>query len=209
MQIDGKRTRTIVSACKENNCTFETMRSWDKVATQFGDIHKMTPQQGQAQFGNWWNVVQTTAGGSNTMPTRQHPELGQARRDRMNYQSAQAGDRHERTLLLLPQHAIKNLAIRAVAVENTHTHFLSPSHVYSCTTHPGCFSGSFVALPLSHCCCEEVVFRSWMEADQQLVCQKISLSRHTCSGSSISQIMLEQLHSQRFRLHLHCRHDID
>ena len=42
--------------------------------------HKMAPQQRQVHFRNQWNVVQTTAGGSNTKPTRPHPELGQAHR---------------------------------------------------------------------------------------------------------------------------------
>ena len=43
----------------------------------------------QAQFGNGWHVVQTTAGGSNTVPTCQHPELGPAHRARMYYRSTQ------------------------------------------------------------------------------------------------------------------------
>ena len=49
----------------------------------------MTPHQRQAQFGNGWHVVQTTARGSNTVPTRQHRELGPAHRAHMYYQSTQ------------------------------------------------------------------------------------------------------------------------
>ena len=49
----------------------------------------MTPHQRQAQFGNECHVVPTTATGSNTVPTRQHPELGQAHRGRMYYRTAQ------------------------------------------------------------------------------------------------------------------------
>ena len=53
------------------------------------EFHKMTPHQRQAQFGNECHVVPTTATGSNTVPTRQHPELGQAHRGRMYYRTAQ------------------------------------------------------------------------------------------------------------------------
>ena len=49
----------------------------------------MTPQQGQAQLENQWHVVQTATGGSNTIPTRQRHELGQAHRARMNHQAEQ------------------------------------------------------------------------------------------------------------------------
>ena len=65
---------------QENSRTYETMKSWDQVASEPLKIHEMTPQQRQAQFKNQWYVVQTTAEGSNTIPTRQHPELGQAHR---------------------------------------------------------------------------------------------------------------------------------
>ena len=51
--------------------------------------HNMTSQQRQEQFGNQWYVVQTTAGGSNTIPTRQHLEVGEAHRARMHYNSTQ------------------------------------------------------------------------------------------------------------------------
>ena len=49
----------------------------------------MTPQKRQAPFWNQWNVVKTSAGGSKTIRTRQHPELAQAHRGRMNSQSGQ------------------------------------------------------------------------------------------------------------------------
>ena len=49
--------------------------------------HKTTPQQRQAQPGNQRHTVQTTAGRSNTIPTRQHPELGQAHRARIDFDS--------------------------------------------------------------------------------------------------------------------------
>ena len=38
---------------------------------------QMTLQQRQVKFGNQWYIVQTTARGSRTIPTRQNPELGQ------------------------------------------------------------------------------------------------------------------------------------
>ena len=68
---------------QENNRTYETMISRDKVASGPHKIHKITPQQRQARFGNQWHLLQTTAGGSNTIPSRQHPELGQAHCARM------------------------------------------------------------------------------------------------------------------------------
>ena len=48
-------------------------------------IHKLTPQQRQAQLVEPVEVVQTSAGG----PTRQHLELGQDHRARLDYQSEQ------------------------------------------------------------------------------------------------------------------------
>ena len=66
---------------KENRRTYETI---DRKLTS--EYHKMAPQQRQERFGNQQHIVQTTAGGSNTIPTRQHPELGQAR---MEYDSTQ------------------------------------------------------------------------------------------------------------------------
>ena len=84
------------------------------------------PDQRQAQLGNQWNDVETTAGASHTVPTRQHPELGEAHRARMNYQSdlsiGAAGDRLPTRKFLYatkvtskdiftPQNAIKKLAI--------------------------------------------------------------------------------------------------
>ena len=74
---------------QENNRTYETMISWDNIAIGLRESHKMTPQQRQAQFGNQRHVALTAAGGSNTIPMRQHPELGQAHLARLNYQSVQ------------------------------------------------------------------------------------------------------------------------
>ena len=61
---------------QENSPTSDTIESWDQIASVPQKIHKMTPQGGQAQFGNRWHIVLTTAVGSNAKPTRQHPELG-------------------------------------------------------------------------------------------------------------------------------------
>ena len=75
---------------QENNRTHETMESWDQVAYGRRKTHNMLPpQHRQAQFGNQRYVVQTTAGGSNAIPTRQHRDLGQAHRARMDYHSTQ------------------------------------------------------------------------------------------------------------------------
>ena len=69
---------------QEFSRAYETMESCDRIASEPQKIHKMTPQQGQPQFGIQWHVVSTTAMGSNTIPTRQHPELGHAHRARMD-----------------------------------------------------------------------------------------------------------------------------
>ena len=68
---------------QENSRTYENMESWDEAASGPQKTHNMTPQQRKAQFGNQWNGVQTTGGGSNKMPTRQHLDFGQAHRARM------------------------------------------------------------------------------------------------------------------------------
>ena len=68
---------------EEKNRTYETMEIWDLIASVPQKIHEMTSQQRQEQFGNQWYIVQTTTGGSNTLPTRQHLEVGQAHRARM------------------------------------------------------------------------------------------------------------------------------
>ena len=77
------------SCMQEHRRAYEAMDSWDKVAHGPRIPPQMTPQQKHTQFGNQWNVVQTAAGGSNTIPTRQHPKLGQAHRARMDKQSGQ------------------------------------------------------------------------------------------------------------------------
>ena len=74
---------------QENSRSYGIMESWVKIAKGPRKTHTVTPQQLQANFGNQWYVVQTTAGGSNTVLTRQHPELRHAYRARMNYQSVQ------------------------------------------------------------------------------------------------------------------------
>ena len=70
---------------QETDRTYETMDSWGEIARGPRKNHTITA-------GALWEPVvffQTTAGGSNTIPTRQHPELGQAHRARLNCQSAQ------------------------------------------------------------------------------------------------------------------------
>ena len=81
-------TQSTVSAC-ENTAARRPLNVCYQVASGPQKIHKMTPQQRQTQFGNQWYVVQTTAGGPNTTPARQHSELGQAQRARMEYDSTQ------------------------------------------------------------------------------------------------------------------------
>ena len=68
---------------------YATVDSWDNVSSGLPTTHKMTPQQGQEQLGNECSVVQTAAGGSNTIPTRPHPESGRAHRARMISHSTQ------------------------------------------------------------------------------------------------------------------------
>ena len=139
MQIDWESSRM-----------YETMGSWENIAMYFGKNTKGRHSRRQAQFGNQWNVVQTTAGGCNTIATRQHPELGPAHRARMNHQSVQratarrAGSSFcvtakENILLLGTQPRI--FRSDAGSVEH-HTHFSSIS---------------FVFLLFSQYCCEEVV----------------------------------------------------
>ena len=89
VQIVWNKTQSHVSACRKNSSTYETMESWDLIVSGPQKIHKMTPQERHAQLRNQWYTVQTTARGSNTIPTRQHPELGQVGRVRMNHDSTQ------------------------------------------------------------------------------------------------------------------------
>ena len=74
---------------QENSRTYETLEGIYQIASGPQKTDRMTPQQRQAQFGNPWYIDLTTAGGSNTIPTRPHPELGQSRRARIDYNSAQ------------------------------------------------------------------------------------------------------------------------
>ena len=67
VQVDGRKTQTIGSACKKIAARTKTMETWDKVASGPRETQN-DAQQRQAQFGKQWNVVQTTAGGSNTIP---------------------------------------------------------------------------------------------------------------------------------------------
>ena len=73
----------------ENSRTYERMESVDRIASEPHEIHNMTPQQRQARFGNQWHPVQTSVVVSNTIPTRQHPELGQAHRARRDHNYTQ------------------------------------------------------------------------------------------------------------------------
>ena len=75
---------------QESNRTYENHDKLGQCRKRTWENQQKTPQQKQDQFGNHWNVIQTTAAGRpNTIPTRQHPELGQAHRARINYQSVQ------------------------------------------------------------------------------------------------------------------------
>ena len=49
VQKDGERTQTIVSACKKNS-TYETMDSWDNIASGPRKPYKVTPQQMHEHF---------------------------------------------------------------------------------------------------------------------------------------------------------------
>ena len=76
---------------QENCRTHETLEcQGTRSQVDLRKHHKKTPQQRQAQCGNQWNVVQTTHGGSNTIPMRQQPELGQSHRVRWNILSISA-----------------------------------------------------------------------------------------------------------------------
>ena len=61
----------------------------DQIANGPEKIHKMTPQQRQTQLGNEWYALRITAGGSNTRPARQQPELRYAHCARMEHDSTQ------------------------------------------------------------------------------------------------------------------------
>ena len=81
--------------------------------------HNLTPRQRQAQFGN--QLFKTAAGGTNTLPTREHPEFGEGHLAQMNYQSDQRATAWPSrkflyastatTKVIFTQNAIKNLAI--------------------------------------------------------------------------------------------------
>ena len=102
-----------------------------------------------------------------------------------------------RTLELFLRH-------RRCRTTHTHTHFSSTSHVFSCTTHQSCFQNL-----LLRCNFVSSFGVEWKQA-YPWCAACISLSCHTCSGSSsISQVQTAQLHSQHFPLHLHCYHARD
>ena len=86
-QKDGQKTQITVSACRKTAARTKPWKVW-KIWQM--DLGKST-QQRQARFENQWHltVVRTTAGASNTIPTRQHPELGQVHRARMECDSRQ------------------------------------------------------------------------------------------------------------------------
>ena len=73
VQIDWKTTQTTVSACKKTAARAKPWKVGDNIAKGPRETHTVTPQQGQANFGNQWYVVQTAAGGPNTIPTRHWP----------------------------------------------------------------------------------------------------------------------------------------
>ena len=90
VQQDGYTTQIAVSACKKTAARTKQWRVGIKLPQK---IHKM-PQQRRAQFGNQLHIVQTTAGGSNTTLMRQHPELGQAHRARVDENSTHQTAQH-------------------------------------------------------------------------------------------------------------------
>ena len=127
----------------------------------------MTPKR-QTQVGNQWKIVQAAAGGSNSIPTRQHPELGQADRARMNHQSvqrataSQAGSsstqaqcpRKKNILLLRTRSRILRFERRREVQQHTRFHHIICLHSASrCTTHQvvfklRCSAASFSSLLL-------------------------------------------------------------
>ena len=60
---------------------------WNRTWTTENPQHDAATKTGI--FWKQWYIVQTTSGGSNTMPTRQHSELGQAHCARMEHDSTQ------------------------------------------------------------------------------------------------------------------------
>ena len=71
---DGREDADYRKCMQEDCYAYETIESWGKVASGRRKTHNMMPQQRVAQFGNQWNVVQTSAGGS----TPPHPEHGKS-----------------------------------------------------------------------------------------------------------------------------------
>ena len=70
-----KQAHRTVSVCEKTSARSEP---W-KVGGGIGNALEKIPQNDGAAFGNQWYLGLTTAGGSNTNITRQHPELGQVR----------------------------------------------------------------------------------------------------------------------------------
>ena len=71
-----------------NNRTYETMQKWDQIAAGPQPVHKMTPQQRQAQVGGQWYVLETTSGGSSPTSSGQRPDLSQAHDARFQYEAS-------------------------------------------------------------------------------------------------------------------------
>ena len=118
VQKNGSNTPITVSAC--NNHTYEAMESWDGVASVPQRTHNMTPQQRPAQFEHRWYIVQTTASGSNTIPTRtctcsprSHGLSFEAAVDRQPSRRSV-----QKMFLKCPQNSIQDLAIRAGEVQS-------------------------------------------------------------------------------------------
>ena len=76
VQIEGKKTLTTVGVCKKIAARTKPWKLWT-TSKNGPQKSTMTMQQRQAHFGNQWFFVQTAAGGSNTRPTRQRPEIRQ------------------------------------------------------------------------------------------------------------------------------------
>ena len=124
---------------------------------------KWRRSKGQARYGNRSHLVQATAGGSNTMPTRQHRELGQARRARMEYDSTQCWvlakqevlvpkHKNRERIIPSPHKAIKNIAIWAGRVEqHTHSVHVSTPRTAGFQLHATHRFQTLLLLPFSHC----------------------------------------------------------
>ena len=83
VRIGGFETR----AREQLHVRSDGQLEWNRTWTTENPQHDATTKTGI--FWKQWYIIQTTSGESNTMPTRQHPELGQAHCARMEHDSTQ------------------------------------------------------------------------------------------------------------------------